>query len=1176
MVVPSAPFQVLLLGPAETRWYDSLFSIPRQTPRTLLFYLASRGSLTPRNELLTLFWPEEEEAIARLRLRETLNKLRKALPEPTILLSTADLVGLDLNVTYVDLLEFRELTTQVGRLPWKIPPDEPLPNPLYLKMLRAYQLWRGANLLAGFELTSSIRLDAWFSTTANHNEALYRRITERLSDHEAAVGNLDTALSMARQALVNNELEENLHVRVLRLLIQMGSTREARQYYQEVRALFQKEMNTQPGPELQALAEQIKSHTVPVAQQAKAQWNIHASLQVPFVGRQKYIQDLRQAYQKGGGVFILGESGQGKTRLLKEFTSQLNPTPRLLLAQCRPMEFNLPFQPLIDVLRQQVSPREWLSLPAIWAEQLQLLFPELNQLRSDLRRYPIATQEQNRTLLLEGVHQLFMILGKNQRILMILDDAQWADEASLGVLAYLLERPPFQKDACLIVAARQEEENPYLDNLLTQVKRSKDIPVLHLPQMEVNEIDDLVQQVMGAPADARFVLKLSQDTGGNPFFILETLYAILKQQIQPDLASLDALPLATNVYNLIRQRVQVLSPGARALLEIAAISGREFNTTTLIKASGFSEDMVAAAIDELEERLLVIHEEPPAGSAQYRFIHDKFREAFLLDLSPVRAQIIHRKIAFALSSEPHTPHGSQAAILASHFEAGGEWYLAYQQWSKAGQYARRLYAITDATRAFKKAEQLIDRCLTQLNDEQIYDLYREWGEMAYAANDTAALQAMNSNLMRLGEELHSSLLTGTAFVRLGNACFSSGKLEEGLEYTRLAIQELDKTNHTHQLIGAKTNYGVFLYMASHGSQAIQVFEEALNLLDDDPKRDNLYHRANLLYEIGFCQIMCGHPQKGRDFGLQSLKYYQLLDNLDGAAAALADLTLAEYFLGNYPQAALYSQRGLENAQQAHSWRMLGYHSNYRAMLDFAAGDLDSMLEHTEKAIELGQRIGRTDIASIAYRLIGDAFYFLQDYQKDLDYLQIAYENGKNTFLAFDAQYRIQASQFILDQQERYIQGIKDIIAQIEVGGMATGILHAQMSLAMAYFILHKWQEARSLAEDIKKIALTRGFHSFVCAGNLILAQCEWSVGNHSQAFSLLRESIEEAGRISFVWLEINGRILLNHFLKQVGEPLDSNRTRIGHLLKHIQDHCHKDFFQPALRSYFEQINQILA
>ncbi len=343
----------------------------------------------------------------------------------------------------MDLLEFHKLTSQIGQLPWKIPPTELLSEPLYQLLRKAYHLWRGSTILAGAKLSSSLSLDAWFSNIANYNENLCKRIIERLSDHEAVQGNLGEALNLARQAVLRNELDEELHARVLILMIQMGLVKEARAYFKEIQALILKEMNALPGPELMEIYNRIHSDTRPLNLKEPIHWNIHSSLQVPFIGRQKQLLQLRQAYRKGGGVIILGESGQGKTRLLQEFFSQLQLPPRLLLAKGRPTETSLPFQPLIDVLRQSTLPKEWLSLPRVWANRLQVLFPELTTLRSDLSSIPNINLEQARSLLFEALRQLFLILNKSQRLLLILDDGQWADEASLDAILYLLGRPPF-------------------------------------------------------------------------------------------------------------------------------------------------------------------------------------------------------------------------------------------------------------------------------------------------------------------------------------------------------------------------------------------------------------------------------------------------------------------------------------------------------------------------------------------------------------------------------------------------------------------------------------------------------------------------------------------------------------------------------------------------------------
>jgi hypothetical protein len=110
------------------------------------------------------------------------------LPAEELLFTKGDLVSLDFEETYVDLLDFHELTSQVGRLPWKIPPGEPLPTEIYQKLLYAYQLWRSPNILAGAKFTSSQGIDIWFSNLVSYNESLYHRILERLADHEPLPG----------------------------------------------------------------------------------------------------------------------------------------------------------------------------------------------------------------------------------------------------------------------------------------------------------------------------------------------------------------------------------------------------------------------------------------------------------------------------------------------------------------------------------------------------------------------------------------------------------------------------------------------------------------------------------------------------------------------------------------------------------------------------------------------------------------------------------------------------------------------------------------------------------------------------------------------------------------------------------------------------------------------------
>jgi tetratricopeptide (TPR) repeat protein len=1019
-------------------------------------------------------------------------------------------------------------------------------------------------------------LDAWFSNIANYNENLRLKIIERLSDHEAVKGNLSEALNLAHQAVLHNELDEELHARVLRLMLQMGLVKDARAYFKEVQALILKEMNALPGPELMEIYQQIRSdNTRPLNPKDTIHWNIHSNLQVPFIGRQKQLFQLRQAYRKGGGVIILGESGQGKTRLLQEFFNQLQPPPRLFLSKGRLAETTLPFQPLVDVLRQNILPKEWLSLPRVWANRLQVLFPELTTLRSDLSPIPNINLEQARSLLFEALRQLFLILNKSQHLLLILDDGQWADEASLDAILYLLGRFPFDEHALVIVAARLEEQNPQLEKLVDSVKSYSSDTILYLPQMGLDEIDNLAHQVLGTFPSALFVTRLAHETGGNPFFILETLHALINHQPTLDLENLDVFPPVESISSLIQERFRSLSPQAHTTIELAAIIGSEFKTSLLTQISDLPDDEVALALDELAARNLVARSDPQDQPAKYRFIHDKFREVALLNVNPIRSQIVHRKIAFALLKDEHERFG-QSAILAYHFEAAEEWCLAFEYWVIAGQRARQLYAITEASQAFRNAEKLIERCWGSLNEQQIYALYKDWGEMAYASNDTDTLQVINIHLMKLGERLQSPLLKGTALVQQGNACFASGQLEAGLEHTLSAIDLLSTTNNIYQLTDARTNLGVFYYMTGHVTEAIQVLGQAMQVVKNQDGKDLIFLRANLNYEIGISMFLNGQPQKSLQYGFLCLRDHNAINDLEGIASAYSVLSLASYYCGNYSQGFHYTQQGLESATQSQSWRMLGYLYDYRAMLEFATGNLDAMLEYVEQAIELGKKLEQADIYATGYRLISDAFYMMQDYEKSLEYLISAHIENQTSFIALDTLYRTKSLLFLLHRDVKMIADLKDIIDQAEVTGLITGKLLSQVSLMFAYRSHQEWENAKDLANEIKKNSHSRGFRSFVIAANLVLAQCEWQAGHRDTAFDLINESIQEAESLPFIWLEILGRILFSLFSQQTGQPAEANRQRLTHLIQNLHQNCQKSLFKSALQSYTNRIEQLLA
>ncbi len=223
--------QVLLLGPPEARFMGENIQIPRRLPRALLFYLASQGGVIGRDHILTLFWEEEPEASARRNLRDTLSRLKNTLPDPDLLYTDTSLVGLNFQRTTVDQIQFQDMLERLGRTPWQIPAEQPLPETTYRLMKSAVELWRSPNFLAGANFPSTTAMDDWLSYTSQRLEQQYGRIVQRLADHAFAVGDLGSAFDLTNAALVNDGLNEDLHLRLMQILVRMDRPGDARQHY---------------------------------------------------------------------------------------------------------------------------------------------------------------------------------------------------------------------------------------------------------------------------------------------------------------------------------------------------------------------------------------------------------------------------------------------------------------------------------------------------------------------------------------------------------------------------------------------------------------------------------------------------------------------------------------------------------------------------------------------------------------------------------------------------------------------------------------------------------------------------------------------------------------------------------------------------------------------------------
>ena len=690
-----AKLKINLLGPPEILWENERLNINRRIPRSLLYFLASQNYFIGREKLLSIFWENTAPQAARRRLRETLSRIRAVLPVNNLIVIDNDFVGLDQSKLSVDIKEFKELQDAIGNTPWVIPPDQILPAETYNLVRRAIILWRGSQFLEGSELPNSTILDEWrYQTDLSLTRERIRLLT-RISDHHLAAGQLVEALTYSRLAVESDTFNEELHYRVLRLLVDLNRIQEARQYYLSITKLLKDELDIQPSQQFVSIYRQILRQTLPASNSTKTDWRFLASIRTPFIGRENDLNEMNTAMDKSNAVLISGESGIGKTRLVQAFCDRYAPGRRVISTHCRPAEINLPFQPIIEILRNKVSPSEWEDFPITWADPLSSYLPEIFPRPISHEKHVLSVSpDYNRSMLFEAVRQVLLMLAKKSDFILFIDDLHWSDAETLSTIAYLSERAPFTENAFMVLASRSDENNQNLNKFLIANRTKSNLLVLNLGRLNSGEVSGLGRYVLGYPLEDDLVDQLALETGGNPFIVLETLRSYQEKDSMPGRTGISGqarLPLANSVYTLVKERLAQLSPAARDICEYAAVIGNEFDPELISGAIQQPLSITSRAIEELNQRQIIEPIFGPNQEVTWQFAHDKIRESIILDTNRIRLQLLHLRIAQTLESKSGPQLRSQSAVLARHYEYAGNLSSALSYWLSAAQWARQTF-----------------------------------------------------------------------------------------------------------------------------------------------------------------------------------------------------------------------------------------------------------------------------------------------------------------------------------------------------------------------------------------------------------------------------------------------------------------------------------------------------
>jgi DNA-binding CsgD family transcriptional regulator/tetratricopeptide (TPR) repeat protein len=430
-----------------------------------------------------------------------------------------------------------------------------------------------------------------------------------------------------------------------------------------------------------------------------------------LVGRDRELRTVSDALTaaaagRGGAVFLIGESGIGKSRLAAAAADRAFDANLVLMrgrgSAIGPM---VPFRSLTEALLSLLRADVDLDVAALGPYR-----PVLARLIPDWGT-PGVGQDGSLVILAEAVLRLVGLAGRGRGCLVSLDDLQDADAESLAVVEYLIDN--LDRQPTLLLGAIRDEPCPALDLARSAARRGAAV-LVELDRLDRDGLRDLAAACLSMPATEvpePAVDLLWAGSAGNPFLVEELLGGVVDggllvptdsgwRMADPPPADVPATFART-----VARRVAALGPATQRLLSVAAVIGRRFPLAVAQAATGLSD----------RELLSHLHGEPGAQLVQpddqypdwYTFQHQLIREAVLTLLTPAERATLAREVADAVETVyPGLPGEWCQTVAALRLDAGTP-LVAGRLFTEAGQRALAQGAASSAVGLLDKAWDLL-------------------------------------------------------------------------------------------------------------------------------------------------------------------------------------------------------------------------------------------------------------------------------------------------------------------------------------------------------------------------------------------------------------------------------------------------------------------------------------
>ncbi|MFQ5853301.1 MAG: tetratricopeptide repeat protein, partial [Candidatus Binatia bacterium] len=721
-----------------------------------------------------------------------------------------------------------------------------------------------------------------------------------------------------------------------------------------------------------------------------------------YAGRERELKILRGCLEdvlRGEGqlVTVVGEAGVGKSRLLYEFRQELDlDSVRLLQGRCQSYSGSTPYRPFTETLRdilQLSENEERASLPEAVVAKIQDIDPNLedfiplylNLLSIKNEAYPFPDHLQGedfRVAMLEALSAIFTLSTKSGPVVMLLEDWQWADEATEEVLAQLVEMAPAYP--LLVVVTYRPEYSQNWRNLPHHTS-------IHLGPLEASSSLAIIKSALGVKSLPEDLGKLVYErTGGNPFFLEEVCHTLLEQgtlKVEKRKAvltkSLRKLRLPDTVQAVIQTRLDRLHSDAKEVLLFGAVIGSEF-PRKILQRSFTDETQLRKSLDTLKA-LGLIQQISVAPEAIYKFKHILTQEVAYDCLLKHQRKPMHGLVGDTI--EELYPERIEAHVdqLAHHFCHAEIWQKAVQYGQQAAKKAIGLSQFEGALKLLERVHEWLLKLpedserretLTDilLQQERLCETLGERERQQRLIDELLSLLEITKDRARLADVYRRQ---GELFTLLGRFDSAEPALRDSLRISQELCDAAGERNTLRSLGFLDWHRGANPAAVENGKAALSI---ARQLGEKIAIAGDLNNLGNVLRHSG--------DHKGALKCMEeALEIYDEISDPVKQCAALHIAGNIHRDLGDNDRALSIIERALEISREHRLLIHQTFHLNSIGNIFWQQGKHEESLEYHKEALDLSRKCNYADGLAQSLRLVGETLIALDKHSEALPYLQ---------------------------------------------------------------------------------------------------------------------------------------------------------------------------------------------